>query len=237
MEKLLVIDERMRNIEKDYFINNGYKLIEVIASNDIYDEISSHVDIFSCRLNNNIVLEKSLYNNVLKYKTKDIYCGDSILKSKYPFDIPYNVCKIGKYVIHNFKYTDKKILDVIHKEKLEMININQGYSKCSIAVVDDNSAITTDIAIYNKLKENNIDVLLIKEKLDIKLLNKEKRYSSMSGFIGGCTAKIDNKFIIFGDIDKIDKEGKIKKFIKSKNIELVYFKNLDVIDYGGILAI
>ena len=36
-----------------------------------------------------------------------------------------------------------------------MININQGYSNCSIAVIDSNSAIVTDKNIAEILIKNN----------------------------------------------------------------------------------
>lgn len=61
-------------------------------------------------------------------------------------------------------------MEIIKDEKLNMININQGYSNCSIAVIDENSAIVTDKKIADILKKNNIDVLLIEDKIDIKLL-------------------------------------------------------------------
>ena len=118
-----------------------------------------------------------------------------------------------------------------------MIDINQGYSNCSIAVIDDKSVVVTDKKIAEKLIENDIDVLLLEENLDIKLLKNDGKYSKMNGFIGGCMSRIENKIIIFGDISKKDKEKKIRNFIQSRNLELVSFKGLDVIDYGGVLVI
>lgn len=237
MSKYLIIDKKMRKQEKEYLKSIGYETIEVESNDNLYDEISSHVDIFACKINDKIILENSLYKKLLKYNVSNIYLGKSLLTKKYPFDIPYNVCQIGKYAIHNFEYTDTKVLDVIKKEGLEKINVKQGYSKCSIAVVDDKSAITTDKKIADKLKMHGIDVLLFDKKLDIKLLDNKNNYSKMSGFIGGATSKLNDKFIVFGDVKNIDKEGKIKTFVESKNLKLIDFKNLDVIDYGGILNI
>ena len=44
----LIIDERMRQIEKDMLKLLGYELIEIKKNENIYTEISSHVDIFTC---------------------------------------------------------------------------------------------------------------------------------------------------------------------------------------------
>ena len=239
MDKYIVIDSKMRKVEKEYLNSLGYRVINIQTNKNVYDEISSHVDIFACKIKDKIVVEPSVYSYLKeeKYDLKNVICGKNKVGLKYPLDVLYNVCCIGENVIHNFKYTDEKILEIIQKEKLNMIDINQGYSNCSIAVIDDNSVVVTDKKIAEKLIENDIDVLLLEENLDIKLLKNDGKYSKMKGFIGGCMARIENKIIIFGDISKIDKENKIRNFIQSRNLEIVYFNGLDVIDYGGILVI
>ena len=239
MDKYIVIDSRMRKVEKEYLNSLGYRVINIQTNKNVYDEISSHVDIFACKIKDKIVVEPSVYSYLKeeKYDLKNVICGENKVGLKYPLDVLYNVCCIGENVIHNFKYTDEKILEIIQNEKLNMININQGYSNCSIAVIDDNSVVVTDKKIAEKLIENDIDVLLLEENLDIKLLKNDGKYSKMNGFIGGCMSRIENKIIIFGDISKIDKEKKIRNFIHSRNLELVSFKGLDVVDYGGILII
>ena len=239
MDKYIVIDSKMRKVEKEYLNSLGYRIINVQTNKNLYDEISSHVDIFSCKIKDKVVVEPSVYKYLKeeKYDLKNVICGKNKVGLKYPLDVLYNVCCIGENVIHNFKYTDEKILEIIQKEKLNMIDINQGYSNCSIAVIDDKSVVVTDKKIAEKLIENDIDVLLLEKNLDIKLLKNDGDYSRMSGFIGGCIARIDNKIVIFGDISKIDRDNKIQKFIQSRNLELVSFKGLDVIDYGGVLVI
>ena len=132
---------------------------------------------------------------------------------------------------------NKKLLEIIDKKGLNKININQGYSNCSIAVIDDNSAIVSDKKIANMLQEYGIDTLYIDEKLDIKLLDKKGNYSKMSGFIGGAIERMENNVIVFGDLNKIDKENKIRNFITSRNLNVIDFKGFDVIDYGGIIKI
>lgn len=239
MDKYVIIDSKMRKVEKEYLKSLGYILIEIKSKINVYDEISSHVDIFCCKINDILIVEPSIYNFLKEkeYKFKNVICGNKSILAKYPLDVLYNVCCIGENVVHNFKYTDKKILEIIQKENMKMININQGYSNCSIAVIDEKSVIVTDKKIAEKLIENNIDVLLIEEKIDIKLLKNDGTYSSMNGFIGGSIARIQNKVIVFGDITKIDKEGKIQKFIQKRNLEIIDFKGLDVIDYGGIVTV
>ena len=59
----------------------------------------------------------------------------------------------------------------------------------------------------------------------------------MNGFIGGALGKVDDKVVVFGDLSKIDKKGLINQFVKQNKLELIDFKDLDIIDYGGIIII
>lgn len=233
--KTLIIDKRMRDIEKLKLKEIGYNLIELKTIQDVYEEISSHVDIFACKVGEQIIIEPTQYENISKYNTK-LICGAEKLKGNYPEDIKYNACIIGKKAIHSLDYTDSILKQQLINKGYELINTSQGYTNCSIAVIDDNSAIVTDKGLYKILTFHGIDTLYVNKRLDIKLL-KENNYSNKIGFIGGCISKISNKIIVFGDLNKIDENGKIRKFIKNKQKEIVEFKGLDVIDYGGLIEI
>ncbi len=128
-------------------------------------------------------------------------------------------------------------MSLIAQENLQKIQISQGYSNCSIAVIDCNAAIVTDIKIAEILREYKVEVLYLEKSPDIKLLKDQKEYSLMQGFIGGAMARIENKMMIFGDLKKIDEQGKIREFLQNRQLEIIDFKDFDVIDYGGIIVI
>ena len=237
---MIIVDNRIRKIEMEFLNKLDRNILALPSINNVYEEISSHVDIYISKIKDTLIIEKAMYDNIKEKVLDNDICivrGNETVKNPYPNDILYNVCVIGNNAIHNFKYTDKKLLEIIDKKGLNKININQGYSNCSIAVIDDNSAIVSDKKIANILQKNGIDTLYIDEKLDIKLLDKKGNYSKMSGFIGGAIARIENNVIVFGDLNKIDKENKIRNFITSRNLNVIDFKGFDVIDYGGIIKI
>lgn len=233
MKKRVIIDNRIRKIEKEKLIELGYELIEINTSTKVYPEISSHVDIFACKVRDKIIIEPTQYQNIMPY-VKNIIKGQDEIQEKYPDDIKYNVCTIGKKAIHNFQYTDAKLKQELINNNYELINTTQGYTNCSIAVIDDNSAIVSDKGLYKILKFNDIDTLLVENNLDIKLLNGEN-YSSKKGFIGGCITRLGDSIIVFGDLNKIDINGRIRDFITSKNLKIIEFKEFDIIDYGGLI--
>lgn len=114
--------------------------------------------------------------------------------------------------------------------------MNQGYTKCSVAVTSNNSCITTDKNIKEELQKIGINALYIEEN-NIKLLKRDGTLSEMRGFIGGATLIFDNKFVIFGDINKLENKDSIKNHLNKYGLELIDFKGLDVYDYGGGIVI
>ena len=59
----------------------------------------------------------------------------------------------------------------------------------------------------------------------------------MTGFIGGATLVFDNKFVLFGDINKLEYKDEIIKHINKYGLELVSFDGLNVYDYGGGIVV
>ena len=235
----IIIDERMRQIEKAKLKELGYEIIEIKKNDKIYQEISSHVDIFVCQTQEKIIIEPSQFNNIkesLQDENIQLIQGSEEIKRRYPYDIKYNVCTIGKRALHNFKYTDSTLKEELIKQGYELINTTQGYTNCSIAVIEENSAIVTDKGLYKILKKHNIDVLYLEYEPEIKLLDSGE-YSNRNGFIGGAVSRIGDKIIVFGDLNKIDINGTIREFINQKGIKIIDFQGLDVIDYGGIVEI
>lgn len=234
----LLIDERMRKIEKQALRNLGYELIEIKKSDSVYPEISSHVDIFACKVKDKIIVEKSAYKmlkNKLNNDENILISGETMISYDYPNDIKYNVCIVGNKAIHNFKHTDSKITQELEKNKFERINVKQGYSNCSIAVIDEKSIILSDRGLYNNLKNSGLDILFLDYIPDIKLFDENGEYSQKNGFIGGAISRIDENIVVFGDLDKIDYYCNIRKFIESRNLKIIDFEGLDVVDYGGVI--
>ena len=230
--KKVIIDKRMRKIEKQKIQDIGYEIIEVQTNQEVYPEISSHADIFVCKVRNEIIIEPS---QKFKELSNFVY-GEEKIRIKYPQDIKYNVCIIGNIAIHNLNYTDKILKQKLIDNHFELVNTTQGYTNCSIAVINENSAIVTDKGLNKILQKHGIKTLYLNERLDIKLL-KENKYSEKKGFIGGCISRLGDKVIIFGDLDKIDSKNKMRNFINEKGLEIIEFKGLDVIDYGGLIEI
>ncbi len=211
------------------------KVIPTIKCLDVDESIAYHPDIVIHPINyNTLIIAPNVFNyyaDKLERFNLKLIKGERRLEGKYPLDIAYNVGRIYGRAIHNFKYTDEVLKFYLKKENLEFINVKQGYTKCSMAIVSEDSIITSDLPIYKKLKDLGYGVLLISPGY-INLENQEY------GFIGGATGNLSIEKMLFSGIleEHPDKE-KIKKFIYEKNREIIYLSKEKITDIGTIITL
>ena len=114
---------------------------------------------------------------------------------------------------------------------IEFIHVNQGYTKCSIAPVSDNKALTSDFLIHEKLISYNIDCLYINPKV-VYL----KGYDN--GFIGGSMGLINEKiFLSTGKIFDENISVSLKEFIQSSGYLYDEATSEQITDLGTLLPI
>lgn len=196
--------------------------------------INTHPDMTLCPLyNGDIVVSKDSYEYYKKLSSYglNIIKGESELKKDYPFDIAYNALVLDKKLFHNIKYTDKVILDYCKKNNIELVNVRQGYTKCSTLVVDEKSVITCDKKLNEIYNDCGISSLLVSNE-EILINNFDH------GFIGGCGGRISKKIIgFFGDITKHRDYERIKSFLIERNIEIKLLTKGPLFDYGSIIPL
>lgn len=228
--KYAVVDFRASNKSFDALSDMGYKVIKTPKLRCVYNEICGHADIMLHRLcENKIVVcpEAAEYfkNNLPEF---EIIVGNSELSNKYPHDIAYNAACVGRYVFCNKKYTDKNILQYYYAHEFEIVDIKQGYAKCSICIVSDNAIISSDKGICKAALNRGMDVLEIGNE-QIKLPG--FKY----GFIGGATGLIPNHALVLnGDINYLDDCEKIIRFCEKYQLKTVSLNSEIPHDVGSI---
>ncbi|WP_251860950.1 DUF6873 family GME fold protein [Clostridium sp. Marseille-Q2269] len=231
--KIALVDSRISNEEKDNLEKKNIRVIGCPCSNVLYPAVCGHPDMLLNVIDNkNIVLHKDMNKNFVEYLGT---LGINILKSakslqdKYPNDIILNALNLENIFMHKLNNTDPNLLSLVKHKKL--LNINQGYSKCSTAVVSQNAIITNDLKIGEILKDNDIDILLLPPG-DILLPGLDY------GFIGGTCGLIDNNALAFyGNLTLYKYGDKVLKFLKKHNVKPVFLSNDKLIDRGSIFCI
>lgn len=140
-----------------------------------------------------------------------------------------NCALIGKRLLCNEKYLAPEIRAFCETENIQILHTNQGYSKCSVCILDDNAVITDCSSIACLLKNCQIDVLEVKPGY---VVLSDKHY----GFIGGASGKLNEHQIYFsGDISKHPDFEAINRFLKKHGFEPVFNKNRPLNDFGGFI--
>lgn len=171
----------------------------------------------------------SLKENLKKYFPNVIEISKNIEKD-YPNNVMLNCVVLNGKLICNTKTIADEVLQMAIKDNLKIINVNQGYIKCSTCIVNENAIITSDKSIYKSCR-NEMDVLLIRQGY-IKLSGTDY------GFIGGSSFKYNRNTLVFtGNIKLHPDYESIKSFVENHNVELLSLTENTMIDIGSIIPI
>lgn len=233
--RLVLIDHRVHRDVIKYLTNKNIIPVETITCNELYEAVQGHPDMVLHHLGGKDIV---IAPNVIDYyKVKleaygfHVITGNTYLKRNYPNNIAYNVCRVGNFIIHNFKYTDEVLLNYFEEQNYTKIHVAQGYSKCSVAVIHDKAIITSDIAIHKEVTKFGIDSLLISPgDIILPKLN--------YGFIGGTCGYLSNKDLAFFGDPRFHKEfDKISNFLKKYNKNIVVLRQDMLQDYGTLVPL
>lgn len=233
--RLALVDGRISPSLEAGFKDRGIQLIKTEAHSGLYPAISFHPDaVFHHLGERKIVYAPGVPKKILRELSEWGFLllkGEAELGPKYPASVYYNAARVGNIVFHNTKYTDKILRENFSKMGIELVHINQGYAKCAISVVNENSIITMDRGIAKVAEKKGIDVLVIEE--DAILLPGFK-----NGFIGGSTGLIDKeKWALAGDMRKLRSCEAIEDFLAQKGVKAVSLSEEPVVDIGTIIPL
>jgi len=169
MNKHIICSHKITEEIEQNLINLGVTPIK-LRGFEKFGEIhplNYHPDMFCFNLEKNKwifygeIYEKN--KNIIDKLNLEIIPAESPTSCGYPNDVGLNAAMFGNNLICGVKRTNEKILDFASQNGKNIINVKQGYAKCSVCVVDEKSIITSDVSIYKKAAQNNIDALLIKK--------------------------------------------------------------------------
>lgn len=210
----------------------GINCIKLPTSPCLDEEISSHSDIQVFNLGNGKLIISKEAGEELNKKLSDFsFAIQENIKSPYPDDIKLNAAFIGNKIICNKNFISNNIVDFANENGIEIIHTKQGYSRCSLCIVNENAVITEDPGLAYLLKICQFDVLKIKPGY-FYLSDKH------TGFIGGASAKLsENELYFNGNIEKHPDFDQIKAFLGIFNISMIYNKSRKLTDFGGIIQL
>ena len=225
---------------KEFISRNGYKVIEVNYPGQVSEPVSTHPDIFMCKI------EFSNISNNSRF-----FCGDiKKLGKKYPDEAIYNACATGKYFVHNLKISDSGILDWADQNELEFVDVPQGYTRCNLLPVGPSNFITSDRGIFKLLSKAEADVLLISNKnIVLKgydygflagcsgIISANKNFEHLPSCYGSSLVKSAEYTVIFnGDLSAHPDFEEIIDYINNCGLNALWVRDNKLADIGSILC-
>ena len=113
---------------------------------------------------------------------------------------------------------------------MNVIHTNQGYTKCSVAVVSENAVITADKSIGSACRSFGIDVLTVCEG-HVSLPPYDY------GFIGGASGIKDDNVYFCGSLDRHPDGERIKEFSEKHGKAAISLSDGGLQDVGTLFFI
>lgn len=236
----LIVDYRTSDKELQRLLSFGFNLIPTEKVSSLYEAVDGHPDLQFFRIEKKVIAHQGLCKNQMELLSKlgaSIILGNSSLSLPYPKNIPYNALLSPDLFMHRLDSTDPIILNEIQELKkskdISLVNVRQGYSRCSCAYVGNNSYITEDIVMAERLLA----------------LGKQVFYQKHSnvylegfdfGFIGGAISLIsihgEELVLISGSLDSYFYGNELKEFLKRRNIRYECIGKGKLMDRGTIIS-
>ncbi len=219
--------------DKRFDLKSDFEIIKLPLDPSLSEPVSGHTDLLIFILEDTLIARRGYYE--IAKREIDLICQKGKLKlmisdakagKKYSDDCGFCAAVSGRNIICREKSTDPLLLTVAEKKGYSVINVNQGYAKCSCAVLADGAIITADKGIAKAVP----DSLLIKTGC-VSLPDYEY------GFIGGASGLCGDTLYFCGKIEAHPDYKRIKRFADEHNTKLCSIGNHMLYDVGTLLFI
>lgn len=213
--KKIYLSENVYPELAEYLRSLSYELHFVQEDPRFSEGVGDHADLRMCRCGAG---ERAVV----------LHAREEKLGGKYPENAAFCAVFLDNYMMHRLDITAPELLEYAGKTGRTLINVRQGYTRCSCVVVDGRSIITADEGIYRELcKYPDISVLKISQGY---VLLPGFDY----GFIGGASGRVGGEMVFNGDVSRHPDYLRIKEFIKERGLKLWFF-NKALRDIGSII--
>lgn len=228
--KRLVMSDRYPEFCAE-LIDRGFEIIPTDTVNVFNLPEQKHADMQLLPINNRLFVLRECSELSAKLPDNRVILCTREAKEKYPANVLLNFLLFNNKLYGKSDAIDNSVKEYCGKKNINIININQGYARCSTLVINEKAAITADKSIEKALKKDGAEVLLIQPG-HIRLEGFDY------GFIGGSSVKIENTIYFFGNLENHPDGQKIKDFIRRYNSNLeILCPRLPLTDIGGAVQI
>lgn len=234
--KVLILGEKYAKFLGKPLKNAGIEPVFAPDNQSVDYRLSGHADLSIFHLGGErFLLSAEQKGSALEKTLCDLGAEISFLSrplaGAYPEDARLNVCSVGNALFYCKNSAERRIVDFFTSTSARLIEVKQGYTRCSVCVVNERSIITADRGIAKAALDAGFDSLLISQG-----------YVNLDGFeygfIGGAAFKLGrNRLAFTGVIDAHPDNDRILAFLHEKGVEPIFLTDLPVFDIGGAIPI
>ena len=209
----------------------GYKIINSDTVQNFHQPEQKHADMQVLRIKDTTFI----LNECVNLKTQLKNSHPVVIKEQsgklYPENVRLNCLYLNGKLYGKLDAIANEVKCFCNENDIHLVNVNQGYTKCSTLVVGKNAVITSDISIYKAMCKNGVEVLLISSG---QIILEGFDY----GFIGGAGFYDNNTVYFFGNAELHPDYHKIKNFCENHNSKIeILSSNFPLTDIGGVVII
>lgn len=234
--KKVIVDSRIPKKCSDKLCDMGFELILLPPFSALPTPVSAHPDMLLFIADRDIICHRNYLDSNpdiferIRAEGYNITSSDEKISNEYPHDILFNALQISDTIFCKQNSISHLIMNLACRKNLKISDVKQGYSKCSVCVVGENAAITSDPSLYRAMKSSGIDVLFISSG-NITLSGYD------TGFIGGCSGQYGKCVYFSGNILLHPDGRKIVDFCAKHAKTSVSLSNEPLTDIGSIFFI
>lgn len=225
---LILLDRKMPEAAKEKLAAYG-QIVEFATEGITYEAISGHPDIFFCPTPAGLIVAPNLpekYFSILDQNNIHYIKGSLPVGREYPETARYNSLVTDKFIIQNARSCDPVIRN-LNKEH-EIIETKQGYVRCNLIALPNETFITSDRGIEKSLNQRSLEVLFV-DPTCVKLDGFER------GFFGGACGLHDNTLFVCGSLKYFKEKKFIESFVARAGISIIELYDGPPVDVGTIL--
>ena len=213
---LCVTDCRLPRACCDELLRLGIEPILLPPHPALSAPVASHTDLLLFRVGNTVLTHKSYAAIAERELSRIRECGyeirlcDTPIGANYPNDVALCACATKNHLICNTRHTAADAVSLAEQAGLKLVDVSQGYAKCSCAVLSDGAIISADAGICKAFSAHGGEALLI-----------SSGYVNLPpyqyGFIGGASGLCGNTLYFSGSIELHPDYKKIRDFCHRHN--------------------
>lgn len=232
--KHLLLGQKYADILNAPLIRRGICPIYVPDNPLVDPRLSGHADLSVLHLGGNRVaaspyLMAAPFAGQLSALGAELTAARSVQGQEYPQDAGLNACRVGGFLIYDPHTADACVTELWRE--LTPVSCRQGYSRCSVCVVDGRSIITADSGIAAAARRAGIDVREVRPGL-------AGLEGFGQGFIGGAAFRLGGGILAFtGRISDAEERAGIESYIGERGLRADYLTDGPLIDIGGAIPL